>query len=122
MGRETIRYIDRERELAEKYRMHPVWRGVGCLMVVFLGFVGYYASGWLLEANAVNQWVYLPPELLSPSFASWLPQGAFIRIAVGLIVVMLGYGVLNIIYAIIFPVKLGETDEPPLSSMDQRKL
>ena len=70
----------------------------------------------------MNQWVYLPPELLSPSFASWLPQGVFIRIAVGLIVVMLGYGVLNIVYAIFFPVKLGETDEPALSSMDQRKL
>jgi hypothetical protein len=92
------------------------------MLIVFLGLGGYFGSGWILDANAVNQWIYIPPGLLSPSFASWLPQGVFLRIAVGLLVIIFGYAILSFVYAVLFPIRLGETDEPPMSSLDRRKL
>lgn len=121
MGFETRRFVDDEHR-SKRGKLHPVWRGVGCLIIIALGVLGYFVSGMILEANFENQWVYIPPEIISPSFAPWLPPGALLRIVVGLIAVALGYTVVNVIYAIIFPIKLGETDVPPLRRSDHRKL
>jgi hypothetical protein len=122
MGRVTRHYVDEDPELARRKRIKPLWRGIGCLLIVIFGIIGYYASGWLLEANAKNHWVYIPPELLWPSFARWLPPGTLIRIVVGLLLVMLGFGVFTTVYAVFFPIKPSETDVPPLRPSDRRKM
>jgi hypothetical protein len=41
---------------------------------------------------------------------------------VGLIAIALGYTVVNVLYAVFFPIKLGETDVPPLRRSGRRKL
>jgi hypothetical protein len=102
--------------------MNPLWRGVGCLIIITLGVLGYYLSGVILEANFENEWVYIPAEIISPPFAPWLPPGALLRIVVGLIAIALGYTVVNVLYAVFFPIKLGETDVPPLRRSGRRKL
>jgi hypothetical protein len=122
MGRETIRYVGEEERILQGKRMHPVWRGVGCLVIVILGIMGYFLSGILLQANIENHWVYIPPQIMAPAFAPWLPPGTFIRIIVGLLAIMLGYTVISVVYAILFPIKPGETDVPPLRKSQRRKL
>jgi hypothetical protein len=122
MGRETIRYVGEEEEYLKSKRMHPAWRGVGCMIIVILGILGYYLSGIILQANIENQWVYIPAELYAPAFAPWLPPGTFIRIVVGLISVMLGYTVISLVYAILFPLRLKETDMPPMRKSQRRKM
>jgi hypothetical protein len=121
MGRETIRYVDEEREYEESKRMNPLWRGVGCLIIVVLGFVGYFVSGLLMTANIENQWVYIPPSLMWLSFAPWLPPGTLIRIVVGLAAVLLGYSAISVVYAIVFPIVPKETDVPPLKASKRRR-
>ena len=121
MGRETIRYVDEEERIAKAGRMHPAWRGIGCMIIVFLGIAGYFASGWLLEANLTNGWIYIPPEIMSPAFVSWLPPGTLIRIVVGLIAIMLGYTLFTVGYAILFPRIPGETDVGPIRRSKRRK-
>ena len=122
MGRVTRHYVEEDPDLARKIRVKSLWRGIGCLLIVILGFFGYFASGWLLEANAENHWVYIPPELYWPAFARWLPPGTLIRVVVGFLLTMLGFGVLNVVYAILFPIKPSETDVAPMSPYDRRKL
>ncbi len=121
MGRETRRYVDEEDRLKPK-QMDPVWRGVGCLIIVALGIVGYFLSGILLNANMENHWVYIPPVIMAPPFLPWLPPGTALRIVIGLIAVILGYTVISAVYAIMFPIRLGETDVPPLRRSDRRRL
>lgn len=107
--RDKARIRDREKEL------HPVWRGVGCVMLVLLGIGGYWFGSWFLQANAESGWVYIPPLLYYPPFLpTWLPSGLVIRLALGLLFVVFGYGVLSFAYAVLFPIKPGETDAPPL--------
>lgn len=123
MGFETRRFVDDEHRRLKGGRLHPVWRGVGCLIILVLGVLGYFLSGLILEANFENQWVYIPPDIISPPFApAWLPPGTLLRLVVGLIAVALGYTVVNVVYAVVFPIKLGETDVPPLRRSDRRKL
>jgi len=121
MGRETIRYVDEEKAYEESKRMNPMWRGIGCLIIVVLGFVGYFVSGLLMTANIENQWVYIPPSLMWPSFAPWLPPGTLIRIVVGLAAVLLGYSAISVVYAIVFPIAPGEHDVPPLKASKRRR-
>ena len=122
MGRVTRHYVEEDPDLARKKRNRSLWRGIGCLLIVILGIFGYFVSGWLLEANAEHHWVYIPPEILWPSFARWLPSGTLIRVVIGLLLTMFGFGVLNVVYAVLFPIKPSETDVAPMSPYDRRKM
>jgi hypothetical protein len=121
MGRETIRYVEEEERMKPR-QMNPVWRGVGCLIIVTLGIMGYIVSGILLDANFRNHWIYIPPQIYAPSILPWLPPGAAIRIVIGVMTAMLGYGVVSVVYAIMFPIRRGELDVPPLRRSSRRKL
>jgi hypothetical protein len=126
MGRDTWRYAQLERERAAKKRGNPIWRGVGCLLLVALAIAGYYSASWFLIANAENRWVFIPNEALNPSFVpTWLfpylGGGGMVKLITAGLVMILGYGILSIVYAILFPIRLGETDVPPVRRGRARK-
>jgi hypothetical protein len=121
MGRGRWRYVRHEEERAKKKRMHPAWRGVGCFLLVLLTLGGYLFSDWFLRANAVGGWVYLPAGLLRPPFAPWLPAGLLFKVVVAFLFLILSYAVLTTVYAIAFPIRLGETDAPPLKRQGPRR-
>lgn len=109
MGRGSM-WSDRRfyEEREKKKRGNPIWRGVGCVIIAILGVAAYFFSGWFIRSGLV----YLPREALRPSFATFLPDGAFVQIVVSLLFMMLCYSILSIIWAVLFPKKLGETDAP----------
>lgn len=98
-------YEERER----KKRLHPAWRGAGCLLIVLLGVAAYFFSGWFIQAGLV----YIPPEARNPDFASFLPEDSLVQGVISVIFMLLCYTVLSTIYAVLFPVKPGEFDAPP---------
>lgn len=113
MGRESYRYRQLDKDREERKRMNPVWRGVGCLLLVAFAAVGYVFSGWLLGANAQYGWLYIPPEIVQPPFIPrWLPYGFTPRFVVGFLFLLLGFGLVSFVYAIMFPIKPSETDAP----------
>ena len=114
MGRDSWRYRKHEEERLKKKRMNPLWRGVGCFMAVVFLLGGYFFADWFLYANLTAGWVPIPMALLAPPQLPWLPAGAAVKIVVGLLFMMLSYGVFSTLYAIAFPVEPGETDSPPL--------
>lgn len=121
MGRRgTWQFAELDRQREERKALNPVWRGVGCLSIVFFTVVGYLFSGWFLTQNAANRWIFLPPNLINPrfprqlSFLSFLGGGTLIQIIVALLFMLLTVAVLNFIYAIAFPIRPGELDVPPL--------
>ncbi|NIS81688.1 MAG: hypothetical protein GTO14_16115 [Anaerolineales bacterium] len=118
MGRRdrwTDRQLYMERQM--KKRLHPAWRGVGCITIVVLGVVAYFFAGWFISAGLV----YFPPALIRPPFAPFLPPGAFVQVVVALIFMVFSYAVLSIVYAIAFPIKPGETDAPPPRKTRRRR-
>lgn len=121
MGRDTWRYAQHEKEREAKRKVNPIWRGVGCLLLVALAVAGYLSAGWFLRENAVQGWVYLPPELTNIPYLTFLPSGMVLQLAIALLFMLFGYGVLAIVYAIAFPIKPGETDAPPLKRTDSLK-
>jgi hypothetical protein len=121
MGRDTWKYRAQERAREERKRKNPIWRGVGCLMVVILTMVGYFFGGWFLAQNGVNGWVYLPPEIVRPSFAGSLPPFMFPRLVITFLFFVLSLGAISLAYAVAFPIQPGETDVPPLPRRRPRR-
>jgi peptidoglycan biosynthesis protein MviN/MurJ (putative lipid II flippase) len=126
MGRDSWRYAQHERERAAKKRMNPVWRGVGCLLLVALALAGYYFASWFLGANFENGWVFIPNEALNPSFVPaflfpYLGGGGMVKFITAFLFMILGYGILSIAYAILFPIKPGEADMPPVRRSRAKK-
>jgi hypothetical protein len=116
MGRRgSWSFRQKEQERLKAREMNPVWRGVGVILVVIMGLAGYVFSGWFLEQNTANNWIYIPPQLYFPavpSFLSFLGNGNMLRFAVGLVFVLSAFAILNFIYALAFPIHPGEYDLP----------
>ncbi|HSR47808.1 MAG TPA: hypothetical protein VLL77_07440 [Anaerolineales bacterium] len=112
MGRDSWRARQHEIEREKKKRINPIWRGVGCLLMVILAMGGYLFSNWFIVQNDYYQWLYLPQEVVRPSFAPWLPPGILINLSVAVLFLIFTYLTISIVYAIAFPIKPGEYDLP----------
>jgi hypothetical protein len=121
MGRDTWRYRAQERERTKKKRMNPIWRGVGCLTIVFLTLAGYGFADWFLRANATSGWVNIPRVFLVLPIAPWLPYGILVKIVVAILFMLMSYGLVSTVYAILFPIRPEETDAPPIRRGSQRR-
>jgi hypothetical protein len=44
--------------------VHPVWRGIGFIMIILIPALSYVASLRLLELNGQYGWYPIPPEFL----------------------------------------------------------
>jgi hypothetical protein len=61
MGKTNI-YQKRD-EAKPKRTIHPIWRGIGFLMIVLIPIISYAASLVLLSENAKNGWYPIPKDL-----------------------------------------------------------
>ena len=115
MGRDSWRFRQMDEEREKKKRLNPLWRGIGCFMMMMLSLGGYLFSDWFLRQNALNNWIFLPPEVIRPSFLPpWVPPGALVSFVVALIFLIMSYGIVSLAYAVASPHRRGETDVPPL--------
>ncbi|MEW6651253.1 MAG: hypothetical protein AB1453_13845, partial [Chloroflexota bacterium] len=42
--------------------VHPIWRGVGFLLMIITPVLGYFGALVLIEQNAKQNWFTIPPE------------------------------------------------------------
>lgn len=117
MGRDSWRHRQAEEERLKRKRINPIWRGVGCLLILLLGLLGYVFSGWFIGKG----FVYFPPALRRPSFAPWLPQDMVIQLVVALLFMIFSYTLLTAVYAVLFPIRPGELDAPPMKRGDKER-
>jgi ABC-type uncharacterized transport system YnjBCD permease subunit len=47
-----------------KREVHPVWRGVGFVLIIVIPIISILAAIVLVNANKVNHWIRVPRELL----------------------------------------------------------
>lgn len=105
------------------WQIHPVWRGIGCLMLLIFPPVAFAAGHLLVEANLENAWYPIPREFMGsftiPTTSITFPH-FYSTMMVATILLLLGFGVVMVIYAAMYsavgPSRYGPLDSPPVRS------
>lgn len=121
MGRDTWRHQMHDKEREKSRELNPIWRGVGCFLIVLLSVGGYFFGQWIFQQNEVNGWFKLPEVLISIPGLPWLPSGFLLNILAAIVFMVVSFGLLNIIYAFIFPIRPGKYDSPPPKPVRRKK-
>ena len=104
--------------------IHPVWRGIGCLLIVLIPAVAFSASRVIIEAAIEYGWFTVPRDLMRGP--SGLPFAFTYGELLGtLILMLLGYGLVVVIYTLVFrmvgPPRYGPMDAPPPKRQKRRR-
>jgi hypothetical protein len=105
-------------EMARKpTEVHPIWRGIGCLLMILLPILSYASAVLLVRENFQQRWVQIPYELTRSIFLPYVGRIYFLDIAVAVLLAILGFSMLMVLYSIIArvvgPPRYGPYDVPP---------
>jgi hypothetical protein len=106
MGRYS-RYQKPQEEKRES--VHPIWRGIGCLMIFLILVMSFAGASVFLEANQRNGWIFVPDELLG---SVPLVPIQYANLIVALFFALIGFGIFVIIYSLIFRVGTSQDQQP----------
>lgn len=96
------RYQQYERQVKDSAAgVHPVWRGIGFLLIGLVAVMSYAGANLLVEANKTRAWVIVPEEIRGG--VSWAPD-LYSELIVSFFLMMIGFGIITIVYSIIYKV------------------
>ena len=78
---------------------HPIWRGIGFLLIGLIAVMSYAGASLLVQANKTRAWVVVPEELQGG--ISGAPN-LYAELVVTFFLMMIGFGIYTIIYSIIY--------------------
>jgi hypothetical protein len=108
------------------WKIHPIWRGIGCLMLILIPIVSYaaadifldYAPGWGLFPRASE--IYSKIDLNYIVLPISLGQVIFT-----ILFMVMGFVIFTTVYAFVYrvagPPKYGPTDAPPPRRVKKRR-
>lgn len=115
MGFASRKYEKKREE--RPWKIHPVWRGIGCLLIILIPIMSWVGAQLFLKSN---HWIRLPEVLIKPIMVPYTTQSQvdpvilfFNRIFNGItygniffffVFLFLGFGILSILYAMIYRV------------------
>ena len=109
------------------WKIHPVWRGIGFLIMLLLPLLSYAGAVLLVEANFKQNWMPVPSELIT---AYRLPVVGVVphllgTLVVTILLIFISFAGLMVLYAFLYrfvgPPTLGPFDVPAERSPRQRR-
>lgn len=110
----------------EKSRIHPIWRGIGCVLLVIIPLMSYAAAIILIDANSERGWFEIPRDLrrlpqptdLIPSLPGWLANEFYAKLLVAIFFSLVIFGIFVIFYSLVYRMgggyRLSPVDAPPI--------
>ena len=100
--------------------IHPVWRGIGFLLIIITPLMGYAVATLIVGANKIQRWVAIPTELI----ADGKNPDLYVLILLTVVVSFLIYMVLSLltffVMSLISPPRYGPQDVPPAAYRGKR--
>ncbi len=97
--------------------VHPIWRGIGCILLILLPILSFAGAKILVQANAKQRWVQIPSELTGSFTVPVVGRVLFADLAVSVGLIVIGFAILTVFYAIIYRFigipRYGPLDSPP---------
>jgi hypothetical protein len=106
-----------------QYAIHPIWRGIGCLMFIIIPIMAYAGAVILVEMNIQTRWVPLAKELFAPvriPFIGYTIPHLYANLIVATLLSILGFGVMMVIYALLYR-SIGVSTMGPLDAAPIRR-
>ena len=107
------------------WSIHPIWRGIGCFMMVLIPVMAYAGAVLLVEENTSQGWLPMPRELAQTIPLPMIGNVPHLlaNLVVALALSLVGFGVFTAIYSLFFsmvgPSRFGPLDAPPVRREDR---
>jgi hypothetical protein len=117
----TREYLTRPQMKKRPWEVHPIWRGIGCIMIILVPILSYISAVILVEMNTVESWVPSPAVIMRtvtiPIVHFSVPHLYANMLAAG-VLILISYAGLMVLYALVYsivgPSKLGPLDAEPV--------
>ena len=113
--------------------VHPVWRGIGCLLLLIVPVFSYVLADALIRFGVGQGWWFIPRGLLGfpvlpaifrrfallTSLFGWITriENLYANLVIGVVIAALIFGLIGTVYAISYqaaaPPRYGPYDIPP---------
>jgi hypothetical protein len=121
-----------------KWEVHPVWRGIGCALMVIVPILSYLGAAEFVRANQRGRWLPVPPDVagtidfspvsrLVPALSSLvknLDQVYYMDLIMTVVFTVIAFGLLTVVYSIFYraagPERYGPTDAPPIKKSPRK--
>jgi hypothetical protein len=113
------------RPKAKPGSVHPVWRGIGCFLMILIPIMSYAAAELLIEQNKSAGWVVVPVELARSVPLPVLGDVPhfYATLAVMILLMVLGFSLLTVVFAFFWgavgPPRYGPLDARPMRRSDR---
>jgi hypothetical protein len=110
------------------WKVHPIWRGIGCLTAIIGPVIAYVGARLLVNLNQEMGWVAMPYELMRPVQILDLGQPVdhlYADLLVAGILLLLGFALIisiyGVLYSILGPPRYGPLDADPHKDLPPRQ-
>lgn len=121
------KFVERVKQEKPFVKIHPIWRGVGFVMMVLIPIISYAATEVLIAQNTKSNWFLWPYDLMAKP-GELLYNGdpmLYLKILGTILFMLVFYGIFTLItFAVnsIFGVsRYGPYDVPPISAKARKK-
>ncbi|MDD5467646.1 MAG: hypothetical protein PHS96_07550 [Anaerolineales bacterium] len=101
------------------WKIHPIWRGIGCIMFLLIPILSYAGAILLVEANTKQRWVPATTRIMRSVTVPGLGavEHLYANLMVTLVLMLVGFAGVVALYTLVFsifgPSSLGPLDAPP---------
>jgi hypothetical protein len=120
--------------VTRRWNVHPIWQGIGCILIILIPLMSFAAATLLIEANKTQNYFPVSPELNQPvdltkvlkympgldGVVRWTEQFSKIELMVTAGIVIVGFALLSFLYSIIYNM-LGPSRYSPLDVPDIKR-
>ena len=96
--------------------IHPVWRGIGFVLLIITPIIAYFGSVFLIEQNAKFNWIKIPADMIAKNFTD---PYLYIKIFLTIVFIILIYSLYTFItflsFSLFGPSRYGIYDVPNVS-------
>jgi hypothetical protein len=86
----------------DKRSVHPIWRGIGCLLLILIPVLSFAAARTFLQENSQANWISIPKELTGSMVIPTLGRVSYAELAFTIVFMVIGFGLMTVIYSMFY--------------------
>jgi hypothetical protein len=102
------------------HEVHPVWRGIGCILLFVIPIMSFAAAATIIEQNSVKGWFVIPadltripiPAFFTSTFPGWIADDFYAKVLVAIVFAVLFFGLFTVFYSMLYRMGGGYRPSP----------